>query len=1115
MLAVLQLVADDNLIPQALCYLWQGSLAWLQAASQVAIAFAYFSIALLLAYGLWQRKTRSCSPQSSGKLRVKGTKSLNPEYNYLSNQHSPLAAIAWTPKFEVADWNPAAEKIFGYSKSEVLKLQGLELLWPVAGREQIAHLWQQVFEQGASTQNTSENLTKAGQKIYCEWHNIPLTAPDGEIVGVASWVLDVTERKLAEEALQVANNQLELRVEERTRELQQVLGELNEVIGHLKSEIEERQQLEAYLREREEQYGSVVDNVKEVIFQTDANGLWTFLNPAWTTITGFAIADSIGTCFLDYVHPDDRQNNLAQFQPLIARQKEYCRHEVRYRTAWSDYRWIEILAQLTLNADGIVTGICGTLNDITERHLGEAALAKRERYLATLVEIQRRLLAFKGDGQGETLSLNPYNEILELLGQVSGASRVYVFENHLGASGDLLMSQKAEWCVPGIHPEIDNPSLQNLSYKNFFPRWAQLLSRDEIIAGVVAEFPESERIILEPQGILSILILPLRVNGEFFGFIGFDNCTKARPWEASEVDLLRAAAAAVSLWYETVLAQNALSQSAARLRKQNRALSVLAQCQSIYNGNLTAACQEITETVTRTLDVERCSIWLYNDDRSFIYCADLYQLTPQKHSAGYQLSAAQYPGYFKALEAERIIAATDAYTDPRTQEFSTPYLAPLGITSMLDVPIRLGGVVVGVLCTEHLGLQRQWALEEEGFASTTAYMVSLAMEASNRAATEKALRTSEEQFRQLTENIREVFFLSTPDLSQILYISPAYEEVWGRTPASLYQEPSTWMDSVHPNDRYRVAAAAARHLKGKRPFDEEYRIIRPDGLQRWVWVRGFHVLNEAGFVERLAGIAEDITERKRAETEILNALAKEKELGDLKSRFVSITSHEFRTPLTTILSTTELLEYYDWTKEEELEQLHLIQEAVHQMLDLLEDTLFMSTSEAGQLPFHPVPLNLHEFCQGVVAEIERGISWKRFPTDIQHSITFVSQGENFLAYMDRKLLRQILTNLLLNAIKYSPTGGTVRFELSCQGNESIFQIQDRGIGIPPEDQPRLFEFFHRGRNVGSIDGTGLGLAIVKKCVDLHGGQIVVNSDVGIGTTFTVKLPLYYGASKFS
>ncbi|MBD0343883.1 MAG: sensor histidine kinase, partial [Coleofasciculus sp. Co-bin14] len=138
---------------------------------------------------------------------------------------------------------------------------------------------------------------------------------------------------------------------------------------------------------------------------------------------------------------------------------------------------------------------------------------------------------------------------------------------------------------------------------------------------------------------------------------------------------------------------------------------------------------------------------------------------------------------------------------------------------------------------------------------------------------------------------------------------------------------------------------------------------------------------------------------------------------------------------------------------------------------------------------------------------QRGASWQAGVMGIRHNFRFVSPAQTVLACMDKKLLRQLLSNLLANAVKYSPAGGTIQFQLDCQGDKAIFQIQDWGIGIPKEDLPRLFEFFHRGKNVGAIAGTGLGLAIVKKCVDIHEGDITVNSEVEVGTLFTVILPL--------
>lgn len=252
--------------------------------------------------------------------------------------------------------------------------------------------------------------------------------------------------------------------------------------------------------------------------------------------------------------------------------------------------------------------------------------------------------------------------------------------------------------------------------------------------------------------------------------------------------------------------------------------------------------------------------------------------------------------------------------------------------------------------------------------------------------------------------------------------------------------------------------------------------------------------------DEVIAIIRNITDRKQAERDIQQAFEKQKELSELKSRFVTMASHEFRTPLTTIFSSTELLQDYNhkFTEEKRIKHLQRIQVAVKHMTQLLNDVLLIGKVEAGKLDCNLVKLDIVQFCSDLVDEMQL--------TTNTHTIIFDHQGNCTAAYLDEKLLRHILSNLLSNAIKYSPQGGTINFDLACELNQLIFQIKDRGIGIPIADQERLFDSFHRASNVGTISGTGLGLAIVKKSVDLHGGQITVASIVGVGTTFTVTLP---------
>ncbi|HEY9601739.1 MAG TPA: hybrid sensor histidine kinase/response regulator [Allocoleopsis sp.] len=240
---------------------------------------------------------------------------------------------------------------------------------------------------------------------------------------------------------------------------------------------------------------------------------------------------------------------------------------------------------------------------------------------------------------------------------------------------------------------------------------------------------------------------------------------------------------------------------------------------------------------------------------------------------------------------------------------------------------------------------------------------------------------------------------------------------------------------------------------------------------------------------------------QESERRTLIALEKERELNQLKSKFVSMVSHEFRTPMTTIRLCADKLRGNNPQLDQERKDryLELMQGSISDMLQLLDEVLLLARSEAGGLKYDPTTLNLEEFCRELTETLQLSAS--------NHKLIFTCQTGCPPVVMDAILLRHIFTNLLSNAIKYSREDSRIRFDLSCKDDIATFHIQDEGIGIPLKDQQRLFETFHRASNVGQIQGTGLGLSIVKRCVDLHQGQIQLESTEGIGTTVTVTLPL--------
>jgi PAS domain S-box-containing protein len=297
---------------------------------------------------------------------------------------------------------------------------------------------------------------------------------------------------------------------------------------------------------------------------------------------------------------------------------------------------------------------------------------------------------------------------------------------------------------------------------------------------------------------------------------------------------------------------------------------------------------------------------------------------------------------------------------------------------------------------------------------------------------------------------------------------------------------------------------------------------------RWIGGVLYPVKDASGRVLEVVTVHNDITETKRAEEAMLalnqtleqrvsertaelestkeelhRALLAERELGELKSRFVSMVSHEFRTPLGVTMSAVEVIRHYDekLTPEKRRELCDDIYSATRNMAGLMEQVLLLGRVEAGKLVFKAAPIDLKQLIGKFVDE-QVTVTHGKCPIHLE----FEGEMEGVLG--DETLLHQIFSNLISNAVKYSPPGESVSVRIKREGANARCEIVDKGIGIPQQDREHLFEAFNRASNVGDIPGTGLGLVIVKRCVEFHEGSITLDSEPGVGTTFTVILPLF-------
>lgn len=357
------------------------------------------------------------------------------------------------------------------------------------------------------------------------------------------------------------------------------------------------------------------------------------------------------------------------------------------------------------------------------------------------------------------------------------------------------------------------------------------------------------------------------------------------------------------------------------------------------------------------------------------------------------------------------------------------------------------------------------------------------------------IELSEERFRTLAENSYDTIIRFNSNLEHV-YINPIIKERTGIPPEKYIGRTIREIGfPLHLTNYWESMLLKVFETKELNRIEME--------LPNHYWVDWLMLpeFDKNGNVSTIIVVGRDITERKKLEESIKEALEKEKELNEMKSRFISTASHEFRTPLTTVLSSAELLERYGrkWSEEKYSDHITRIRSSVDYLTQLINDVLTISRTETGKIEFNPQEIDFCSLCHTIIKEI------KPIATD-KHRIIFnyKTYRKNFI--LDEKLLRFILLNLLSNAIKYSPDGGNVDLEINVQKKYLVIKISDKGIGISEADQKMLFEPFYRGSNIQNIPGTGLGLSIVKKSVELHSGRIEIKNRAGNGTTFIVHIP---------
>ena len=531
------------------------------------------------------------------------------------------------------------------------------------------------------------------------------------------------------------------------------------------------------------------------------------------------------------------------------------------------------------------------------------------------------------------------------------------------------------------------------------------------------------------------------------------------------------------------LADEAMDKRAKQIIHNQMALLELAKTD--YS-DLESALKEITKVDAETLNTERVSVWFFSGDRSEIVCESLYNVSKNFYEKGARLQAKQYPRYFQALEESRIVAANDAQTDPCTSEFTKEYLKPLGITSMMDVPVRLHGGVAGIVCHEHTGPMREWTLEEQDFAASIADMLSLAMEASERKQAEEALRESEEKYRSLFDFSINPTSLLDRDGNFLMMNQTGARHLGGRPGDFIGKS----LHEVLPENAKDLVGKHSRVFESGTGIEFEVLIELPSG-NRWFLSTGHPIRDAVGRIFAIQIIYYDITDRKRAEEAI-------KESAEKIKLFAYSVSHDLKTPAIGIYGLTKLLykNYKDILDEKGKDYCDQILKASEQLAALVEQiNVYISTKES---PLTVGRVNLRQVFKMVRDEFSTQISIRQISWSEPESMPEIN--------VERLSILRVLRNFVDNALKY---GGDELSEINMGYEESdkfhIFSVKDDGVGIAEGDSKKIFGLFERNVTSRGIEGTGLGLAIAKEIAEKHNGRVWAEPGREKGTIFYLSI----------
>jgi PAS domain S-box-containing protein len=970
----------------------------------------------------------------------------------------------------VTSWNRGAELLFGYSREEIIG----EKRPPIVPPDRLAEVSRvlSLIRQGwASDPYETVRLRKDGTPVHVSVRVSPICGPDGEVIGTSAIFTDIGDRLDAERKL----------------------------------------------RDSEERLRSIFELAPFGIAMATFDGRIVQVNPACCRMLGHSETELLAMSWQDCTHPDDVEASRRLVRQVIQEPGTCVEFETRLLHRDGEVVWARMKLQAIRDSAGNVTHALVHAEVITERKRQDQALQESEQRFRAMAD-SCPIMMWVSDQQGETQFVNrAYREFCGTnYEQVKGRqwqllihpndARAYMdlfrraVQGHASLSSEVRVRRadgEWRWVVSYAEPRFSS-SGEYLGHVGVCPD----ITESKQAQDAVRESEERFRImadgcpaamwVTDAEGGIEFVNRAYRelVGAGLEELRGHKWVMVVHPDDAAEhVRAFHCAVREHTAFTQEVRVRRAdgewrwVSSSAEpRFSLSGEFLGHVGLSPDITERKLHEQARQFQHSLIRAIhELSPDGILVVSEGKRIVS-------HNQKLLDVWKTPFASLPG---ALGPDQVMlsAAIDRVKDPeqfrqRVEElYSNPEMNDHSQFELKDGR-TLERYSTGVRTEQGSNLGRVWFFRD----------------ITERKQAEESLRRSEEKFRQLAENIREVFWMMPVTADEILYVSPAYEQVWGRTCESLYRNAMSWADAIHPDDREQAHAVFARQVRGEL-VDSEFRIRTPQGQEKWIRDRAFPIRGENGQVIRVVGIAEEITERKLYERELIRARDGAEAANVAKSRFLANMSHEIRTPMNGVLGMAELLLDTGLTSEQQ-EFTGMILSSGRALLALIDDILDIAKIEGNKLILENVAFDLNATVDEAAKLVRVQANSKKlaFRSRVSQEIPPLLSG-------DPHRLRQVLLNLAGNAVKFTESGGiTIEADLAGRRGGAFtirFAVTDTGIGIRPDQTAAVFSPFVQAdpSTTRKYGGTGLGLAICKQLVGKMGGTIGVDSRPGQGSTF--------------